>query len=91
MDLIAENRALKEALLGVRGLCVLEASNSSEWGAWRMAVKQIDATLTQIGMNVGMLGEAERDDVPSLREEREMRDAKLDDPRRGCVPPYFKR
>lgn len=33
----------------------------------------------------------ERDDVPSSQQQRELRDAKLDDPRRGCVPPRFPR
>lgn len=39
------------------------------------------------------LEEAERmlDDMPTLREEREMRDAKLDSPHRGAVPRTWSR
>lgn len=33
----------------------------------------------------------DRDDVPSLQQERELMDIALDDPHRGAVPPYFKR
>lgn len=33
----------------------------------------------------------EREDVPSLQQERELRDAKLDDPHRGAVPREFPR
>ena len=86
MDLLAENRILKEALLGVRGMAVLEATQSA---AWSKAVEQIDMTLAEIGLEEAerdLYGERERDDVPSLREEREMRDAFLDDPHRGAVP-----
>ncbi len=76
----AEIAYYREALRGLRGLAVLEAIDSP---AWRKAVQQIDEVLE------GPLPEiepAERDDMPSLQQEREMRDAKLDCNHRGAVP-----
>lgn len=91
MDLEYENALLKSALLGVRGMAVLESSRSATWGK---AVEQIDGVLAEIGMNVEMLDEAERDlygDAERDARDEQASEDRHNDQHRGAVPRTWSR
>lgn len=56
MTLTEQNAILKAAILGLRGMAVLEATRDNAWG---MAVQQIDDVLVKIGLDAGMLDDSE--------------------------------